>query len=436
MLRRTIAGALVLFPLLVLSSCGARAIGYGVILWGDPVAAPHAADVVAVLSESSANATCIISVPGDRAPREYPLGRVRVFGKKGEAAAFAASYKPQVGNWAVVMKEDTPPLPVRETADPDAKVVYKLQYKQLVKIVSRSAAQVAIKPYTDYWYEVVTEDGYGGWCFGHFLKTFSVTGDPTAEAARILSQDETLDRIMDNTWRPAWFLDQVGRGAIDLTMLREDVGLFPSASEKTVKLVLPLSTFEFHYTGDPVRASEGSYTFTGSDLRIDVLDPDGERINVTYRNKEQTVSAIYVLMKDDVADVIAAEQKRRADIFDGLMAKGATLASSAYGTIHLQEGMRFSWSGFSRLVPSLIGPNAKGAGAVDFSFHPGKQLGGAYDGVITFIFDEYPDAGVSFLYKAAAGGLRLTSLGKDSFQDLFVTRPALSAVVIFLTQSP
>jgi hypothetical protein len=436
MLRRTMTGALSLLLLLALSSCGVRAIGYGVILWGDPIAAPHAGDVVSVLSQSPLNATCIISVPGDRAPREYPLGRVRIFGKKGDAAAFAASYRPQAGTWAVVMKEDVPPLPMRETPVADAKVVYKLQYKQLVKVVSRSAAQMDIKPYSDYWYEVATEDGYGGWCFGHFLKIFSVSGDPTAEARRIMSQDENLDRIMANTWRPAWFLDQVGRGAIDLAMFREDVGLFPSATEKIVKLVLPLSNYEFHYTGSPVRAGEGSYTFPGTDLRIDVLDPDGGRINVTYHNKEQTVSAVYALMKDDVGEVIAAEQKRRADIYDALVAKGATLASSAYGTVRLEEGMRFAWKGFSRLVPSLIGPNATGAGAVDFPFHVGKQLAGAYDGVITFTFNEYPDAGVSFLYKAAAGGLRLTSLARDSMQDLFVTHPALSPVVIFLTQSP
>jgi len=42
---------------------------------------------------------------------------------------------------------------------------------------------------------------------------------------------------------------------------------------------------------------------------------------------------------------------------------------------------------------------------------------------------------VSFLYKAASGGLRFTSLGRDSLQDLFVTHPGLSAVVIFFTQS-
>jgi hypothetical protein len=43
---------------------------------------------------------------------------------------------------------------------------------------------------------------------------------------------------------------------------------------------------------------------------------------------------------------------------------------------------------------------------------------------------------VSFLYKSTAGGLRFSSLTKDSVQDLFVTRPSLSAVVIFFSASP
>ena len=47
-----------------------------------------------------------------------------------------------------------------------------------------------------------------------------------------------------------------------------------------------------------------------------------------------------------------------------------------------------------------------------------------------------PGRGLSFLYKLTAGGLRFTSLAKDSVQDLFVTHPSLSAVVIFFSQSP
>jgi hypothetical protein len=433
MLRRTLVGTLAVLPLLLLASCGVRAVGYGVVLWGESIGAPQSGTVVPIIRESPINSSYLIMVPGENKAREYPMGRIRLFAKKGEAAVFAATYAQSLSSWAVVMKEDPPPLPVRETPDPEAKTVYKLRSQQLLKIVSRSADRVTIKPYTDYWYEVATEDGFSGWCFGHFLRTFDAVGDPRPEAQRILSQDETLDRIMGTTWRPDWFREMIGKGTIDLTMLRDDVGLFPSPADKVMRLALPLSTFEFHYSGIQ-KLGATSYAFTGSDLRITVLDE--ERISVSYRYKDQPVTGLYALMKDDVAEVIAAEQKRRSDLYDTLRKPGATLVSSAYGTIRLQDGMRFAWEGYSRLVPSVIGPNAKGKGTVDFTLRAAKELAGDYDGVITFVFDEYPNAGVSFLYKVAAGGLRFTSLGRDSFQGLMVTHPGISPVVIYFNQSP
>jgi hypothetical protein len=239
---------------------------------------------------------------------------------------------------------------------------------------------------------------------------------------------------MGTTWRPNWFLDMVAKGAIDLTMFREDVGLFASPTERLMKLVLPLSTFEFHYTADPVKAGAASYTFPGTDLRIDVLDD--ERINVSYRYKDQPKTELYVVVKDDVAQLVADEQQRRADIYDVLAKKGTTLASSAYGTIRLLPGMRFTWEGFSKLVPSLIPPEARGKGSLDFTLHVRKELVPEYDGAVTFIFDEAPKSGLSFLYTTTSGGLRFTSLARDSVQDLFVTHPGLSAVVIFFTQTP
>jgi hypothetical protein len=89
-------------------------------------------------------------------------------------------------------------------------------------------------------------------------------------------------------------------------MYREDVGLFPSPEDRLMKLVLPLSTFEFHYTGEPQKAGVASYTFPGTDLRIDVLDEG--RINVSWRYKDQPKTDQYVMVKDDVAQIVAAEQ--------------------------------------------------------------------------------------------------------------------------------
>jgi hypothetical protein len=433
MLRRTLVGSLALLSLILLTSCGPRVAGYGVVLWGDAAGSPKTGEIVTVSRDTPINAMQLIVVAGERTPREFPAGRMRVFKKRSDATAFSAGFSASKDSWAVVIKQDDPPLPIRETASQKAAIVYKLQRGQLVKVVSRSAQMQAVESYRDYWYEVTTEDGFVGWCFGHYLKVFAATGDPSGEAKRVLALDETLDRLMATTWRPDWFRAMLAKGIFDLTTFREDVGLFPSPAEKLVTLVLPLSTFEFRYT-DIQKVGASSYQFTGTDLRIDVLDE--ERINVNYRSKDQPVKGLYAIMVDDVAQIIAGEQKRREDLYTALLKKGATLASSAYGTIRLEEGMRFTWVGFAKLVPTLIGSGAKGRGTVDFSLHVAKELSAEYDGAITFVFDELPANGVSFLSKAAGGGLRLSSLGRNSVQDLVITSTGLSPVVIFFAQSP
>ena len=43
---------------------------------------------------------------------------------------------------------------------------------------------------------------------------------------------------------------------------------------------------------------------------------------------------------------------------------------------------------------------------------------------------------MSFLVKNAAGGVRLTALGRDAFEELDAVRVGLSPVVIFFSQSP
>lgn len=417
---------------LALCSCGPRAIAWGVVLWGD-LSGPFATGaVVAITRDSQISDTYLVAVKGERQAREFPKGSVRRFARRAEADAAAETLAPWLTTWAFSRKEDPPPLPIREQADTGAKTVYRLRYGQLVKVVGRSAERVAIKPYTDYWYEVATEDGYVGWCYGHYLKVFTAEGEPAVEQERLLSEDDTLARIQGTTWRPDYFRKMINEGRIDLASFREDVGLFPDPDNRVFRLVLTRETLEFPYQRIE-RSGTTSYAAVGSDLRITVLDE--ERISVSYRDGDQQAGGLYAVLEQDVAEVIAGELQRRQDLFDRLRSAGATLTSGSYGVIRLEAGMRFSWQGFERLVPSLIGAKAKGAGRVDFPYHVGKELAGQYDGVITLQFDD-GESTVSFLVKNAAGGVRFTSLGRDAFEELEAVRVGISPVVIFFSQSP
>jgi hypothetical protein len=422
----------------LLAGCGPRTIGYGVILWGEMTGPAATGAVVGIVKQADTDNTLIMAVPGERKPREYPAGRVRPFLRKADAAQFSSTYAASLHVWAFSQKLDPPPLPLRDQPRQEGRTVYRLKPGQLMKVVSRSAARETVKPYEDYWYEVVTEDGYAGFCFGHYLKVFETTEDPSVEAARIMSQDEVLDRLLGSTWRPDWFLDSIGNGAIDLSRFREDVGLFPMPTEKLFRLTAPQYSVDFKY--DHIeRAAAGTYVAVGTSLRITILGED--RISITYRYKDQEMGAIYVTVKDDVAEIITREQNRRQDVFSALAGRGAVLTSSAYGRIRLEDGMRFTWQGYERLVPVAIPRPAGARGRVDFAYHAARALAGEYDGVITFTFD--PDSGsegqavsASFLYTLASGGVRFTSLGKESFAEPAAVRPGLSPLVIYFTQGP
>jgi len=421
--------AIILLP--ALCSCGPRAVAWGVLLWGDLTGPFATGSVVAITRDSQISDTYLVAVKGERQAREFLKGSVRRFARRAEAAAAAEALKPWATTWGFSRKEDAPPLPIRETADQNARTVYRLRYGQLVKVTGRSAEKVEIKPYTDYWYEVATEDGYGGWCFGHFLKVFTAEGEPAVEREKLLAQDDTLERILGTTWRPDYFRKMINDGRIDLHSFREDIGLFPDPEHRTFRLVLTRESREFPYQRIE-RSGTTTYAAVGSDLRITVLDE--ERISVSYRDGDLQAGGLYATLEQDVAEVIAAELQRRQNLFDRLRSAGSTLTSSSYGVIRLETGMRFTWQGFDRLVPSLIGATAKGSGRVDFPYHVGKELAGQYDGVITLQFDD-GETEVSFLVKHAAGGVRFTSLGRDGIQDLDAVRVGISPVVIFFSQS-
>lgn len=417
---------------LTLGSCGPRAVAWGVLLWGDHAGPFATGSVVAITRDSQISDTYLVAVKGERETREFAKGRVRRFARRTEADAAAEALAPWATSWAFSRKEDRPPLPVRETADAAARTVYRLPFGQLLKVVGRSAERVAVDRYTDYWYEVVTEDGYAGWCFGHYLKVFTAEGDPAVVLERLLSEDETLTRILGTVWRPDYFRKMIKEGRIDLGALREDVGLFPDPERRVFRLVLTSETREFPYQRIE-RSGSGLYTAVGSDLRITVLDD--ERISVSYRDGERTAGGLYAVLDRDVAEVVAGELQRRQDLYERLRSAGSTLTSGSYGVIRLEAGMRFSWQGFERLVPSLIGAKAKGTGRVDFPYHVGRELAGRYDGVITLQFDD-GETVVSFLTSSAAGGVRFTSLGRDAFEELDVVRVGIAPIVIFFSQSP
>ncbi len=183
---------------IALSSC-VRNIGYGLVLWAGEESPIHTGEILPVQQESKIQSTYLIRLPGTKELAEVPTWRMRLFATKEEALQGAEEYAPYQNMYAYSQRDG---LPLREEADQEARRVYKLAEGQLVKILSRGEQQITIGNYEDYWYLVLTEDGYQGYCFGYYLPVFSPSGDPKEEVEELMAQDPMLEALLGTDWRP------------------------------------------------------------------------------------------------------------------------------------------------------------------------------------------------------------------------------------------
>ena len=425
MKRRLVClGCLSLFALL-LGSCG-RGQGYGVVLWapqGGPLSNGEQVSVVR-LSESSKTVT----VRSSRVKGSFEMDswRVLLVPSRDRARTEAESYAPYAATFAYAQRDG---LPLRDEPSQEARRVYKLREGQVLKVLARGEQKVLIASYEDYWYRVLTDDGYQGWCFGYFLPVFQSSGDPTGEAAVLKARDPLLEALLATSWRPEYFQEMVDNGRIDLERFSPDIGFFLDADRRQAELSLPGFRQRWDYR-EITSVGPNRYVIAGPELRVVFSGPD--RMVLTYQRKEQQLAQVFINFTGDLDKVIQAEKTRRQALFLEFLKRGRVLTSSAYGRIRLQEGMRFTWDGFGSLADQVFLRPVSGEGVVDFPYHLGGELASSFDGVITFRFVEYgPTQGTSFVYKFDGGGVRLVYLRAQGVQDTEATTLETSPLVIF-----
>jgi hypothetical protein len=431
-LRRLAAAAAGAALTLTLAACGGRAVGYGLVLWGDPVTSFTTGQVLAVAQESSIQETYLVRPEGSRELAEIPSWRVRLYKSREEARVAAEQYAAFRDTYGYSERDG---LPIREQAAPEARRVYKLREAQLVKIVSRGDLPVQVAGHDSYWYEVLTEDGARGFCFGAYLPVFTAAGDPKEEVERLRSRDPALETLVATPWRPEYFQEMVDNGRIDLLRFSPEFGLFIDEQAKSVRIVSQRSRQSFTYTSIE-NVGPNRYVFVGqqskAELRAQLQTP--ERLVVTFSRNDQLVSAVYIAFQDDIEAVIAAERQRRQELYDGFAARGRVLNSTAYGRITLQDGMRFLWENYGQLQELVFLKKVQGAGTVDFPYSLAASLTARYDGVISFRFREYgPEQDSTFLYRFASGGVRFESVSPGNIEDLEVVRSDSIPLVIYFS---
>lgn len=414
---------------ILLGSCGPRATGYGVLLWGSDGAAANGV-VLPVIDRSSIAATVTLWDRPARLRLAVEEWRVRVFPRQADAQAFAGTYATYRDSYAFT--DRAAGLPVRERPETQARRVYKVAPGQLLKVVGRSADKAKEGIFEDYWYEVLTDDGYSGFCFGYFLRSFSASFDQAkVRMQEMLAEDPMLDRLFSEAWRPEYFADMIRRGRIDLAAFSPEIGLFPDRQESEWKLVLRdfSATFVFN---NAARPRSDVYTFPPSELRITVYP--GDRLEVSYMREGKTARSVFVRIEEDVEEIIDRERERRQELLDAFLGPGGVLKSSAYGTIQIREDGGFEWSGFGRVPAGVFLRTVAGSGKVDFPCRLSAALAGSYDGAVSFIFDEYRSGEQTvFAYAFVSGGVQLTRVAAADIEDLEVRRLGASPLVMFFT---
>jgi hypothetical protein len=417
---------------LVLSSC-ARNIGYGLVLWAEEQSPVQTGEILPVQQESQVQGTYLIRLPGTKELAEVPTWSMRLFGSKEEALQGAEEYAPYQDMYAYSQRDG---LPLREEADQEARRVYKLVEGQLVKILSRGEQKVKIGSYEDYWYLVLTEDGYQGYCFGYYLPAFHSSADPKAEVEALMAQDPMLEALLATDWRPEYFQEMVDEGRIDLTAFGTGFGFFVDPEKRQIRLITGKRSYSWSYERvENVGANR--YVFEGPEIGgggIRINMQSTRRIVCTYSVADQVLSSVFINFEEDIEEIVTQERKRRERLARVFGSKSRVLRSSAYGNIYLEEEMRFRWEDFGRLGEQIFLKKVRGTGSVDFPYYLSDRVSGSFDGVITFRFDEYAkDQGTSFLYAFEPTGIRFEYVRPQGIENLEVVRRDSSPLVIFFS---
>jgi hypothetical protein len=419
---QTVCGGLLL--LLGLMSCGPKYAGFGVFLWAERGAVFATGEVVPLVRESSLRKIFEIPSGAGKETHTVPVWRIVSFATRDEADDYAALYAVFRDWYAYSEKKG---LPVRETPRQDGSIVYKLDTNEVVKVISRGDEMSTEGGYENYWYLILTSDGSTGYCFGQFLTVYQTEDDPFAVAGEYQSRDAVLDSIISRAWRPEYFEEMIKSKEYDLSRFSQEIGFFPYTSRNRILLVTEEDSRTFAYESIE-KVGSATYVFHGAGLRVEMIYRN--RIAVSYEEDEKLVTATYVLVQEDIHELVQEEEERREKLYEPFL--GATLASSAYGTVSFDEYSNFKWEGYERLLPLFVRSISEGSGYVSFPYYLADHMVGSFDGAIVFTFLE-PNSQeqVVFLYRFSDEGVKLVHVGSENIGEITVKSTGVSPLVLF-----
>jgi hypothetical protein len=415
----------------LLTSCGPGKIGYGVLLWPADDTAVETGSVLPVYEESRLKQTYTVGGPSKdtaKEQREIAVWRIRFFPNENDAKAFAEGFESVKDLYATANRNA---LPIREKADRLSRQVYRLRQNETMKVLALSTSPSDENGLQGYWYTVLTEEGVAGFCFNYYLTLYNAKTNTIITTSQDASQ-EAIAAILTNSWRPDFFRDMAATGRIDLVRFRSAYGVFFDEEPRQLRIVLPNASVSVPFSR--VRKASGdTYLAEGSDVQMQLRAGQTELV-VSYSQNSNRRTSTFTAFKDDIEEIITREKERRQNTLLAFLRSGTTLRSDAYGEISITEEGAFSWTGYGRLVPTLIPAAAQGHGNVEFSIFTSGEAQNAYGGVITFRFDGTNRA-VNFFYRFTEQGTQLIHIPPETIEENTVRRRPMNPLVLFFTPS-
>ena len=230
---------LILLSLLTASCTGGRE-GYLVMLWPPEDSGFKAGEIVSVLTVSDIRDVYGIESAETKIREEVPRFMGRFFKKKKDAEEFRELFLPYKNMFGY----SETALPVRQLPDPMSERVYRLRPSQVVKVFGKNPEMVTVGDLEGYWYQIMTDDGYEGYCFDKNLTIYEYSDDKSVEE----SGKDYLDNFFNNQWYPKSYFEAVESSRIVISRLETGEGIFPDRENSRIVIQTPDERIEYNYS--------------------------------------------------------------------------------------------------------------------------------------------------------------------------------------------
>ena len=413
---------LILLTLLFTSSCSKGAIGYFVSIWPPENSALKSGEVVKVISQSEIRNVFVVEKE-KKIREEIPRYTGRFFNKKKEAEIFFKQYEPYVDMFAYSETS----LNIRNSPDVSSGREYRLRPSQIVKVISKLPNPSVVNNISGYWIEVLTEDGFDGFCFDKYLKVYK------KESVLSKGDDEAklVSSFFDNKWYPSSYIEIINSNRIVIEKLRTGEGLFPDRDGKKIIIQTEKERIEFSFR-NMVFSGNNTIAFLGTPVEVIFYSPEKIYIKYTYMGVDYL--SFYTTLEKPVDKYVEAEVSRRNIVMDLFYKRGRYLTSDLYGSIKLEDRRKFLWTGYVNLVPDVIPFGYGNSGTVKNNYLLAKNINKGFDGVLTFSFDTSGKE-IILAYFYVDNGVQFTYISEKNIENNIITSVPDDSPVLFFRQN-